>query len=81
MIEGRGSDDGFATVRRLAHARPDLMDRLIDVVARAAPLGSVVAVEGDTALDPLDLPVGPWESRPVPPAILHFWRPAQAPPQ
>jgi uroporphyrinogen decarboxylase len=35
MVEGRGSHDDFATVRRLAHARPDLMDRLIDVVARA----------------------------------------------
>jgi len=35
MIEGRGSDDDFTLVRRLAHARPDLMDRLIDVVARA----------------------------------------------
>lgn len=63
------------------HPRRDDLLTLIDVVARAAPPGSVVAVEGDTALDPLDLPVGPWESRPVPPAILHFWRPAQAPPQ
>ena len=35
MIEGRGSEDDFTLVRRLAHARPDLMDRLIDVVARA----------------------------------------------
>ena len=34
MIEGGASDD-FATVRRMAHARPDLLDRLIDVVARA----------------------------------------------
>jgi uroporphyrinogen decarboxylase len=34
MIEGGASDD-FATVRRMAHARPDLMDRLIDVNARA----------------------------------------------
>jgi uroporphyrinogen decarboxylase len=34
MIEGGGSGD-FAAVRRLAHARPDLMDRLIDVNARA----------------------------------------------
>ncbi len=33
MIEGGGSDD-FATVRRMAHARPDLMDRLIDVIAK-----------------------------------------------
>jgi len=35
MVEGRGSDDDFTLVRRLAHARPDLMDRLIDVIARA----------------------------------------------
>jgi uroporphyrinogen decarboxylase len=35
MIEGRGSADGFASVRRLAHARPDLLDRLVDINARA----------------------------------------------
>ena len=34
MIEGGGSRD-FATVRRLALARPDLLDRLISVVSRA----------------------------------------------
>jgi uroporphyrinogen decarboxylase len=34
MIEGGGSE-GFPTVRRLAHARPDLLDALIDVVTRA----------------------------------------------
>jgi uroporphyrinogen decarboxylase len=34
MIEGRGSDD-FASVRRMAYARPDLLHRLIDVNARA----------------------------------------------
>lgn len=34
MIEGRGSDD-FATVRRMAYGRPDLLRRLIDVNARA----------------------------------------------
>jgi uroporphyrinogen decarboxylase len=34
MIEGAGSSD-FAAVRRLAHARPDLLDALVDVVARA----------------------------------------------
>jgi uroporphyrinogen decarboxylase len=34
MIEGSGSDD-FATVRRLAHARPDLLDALVEVVTRA----------------------------------------------
>jgi uroporphyrinogen decarboxylase len=35
MIEGRGSADDFTTVRRFAHARPDLMDRIVDVNARA----------------------------------------------
>ena len=35
MIEGRGSDDGFATVRRMAHSRPDLLAALVDVNARA----------------------------------------------
>ena len=34
MIEG-GSSDGFSTVRRMIHARPDLIDRIIDVNARA----------------------------------------------
>jgi len=35
MIEGRGSDDDFATVRRMAAARPDLLQRLVDVNAAA----------------------------------------------
>jgi uroporphyrinogen decarboxylase len=35
MIEGRGSDDDFAKVRRMACARPDLLARLVDVNARA----------------------------------------------
>jgi uroporphyrinogen decarboxylase len=35
MIEGRGSSDDFATVRRMAYARPYLLDRLVDVNARA----------------------------------------------
>ncbi len=34
MIEGRGSSD-FATVRTMAYARPDLMDRLVALNARA----------------------------------------------
>jgi uroporphyrinogen decarboxylase len=34
MVEGRSSD-GFPTMRRMVHARPDLVDRLIDVNARA----------------------------------------------
>jgi uroporphyrinogen decarboxylase len=34
MIEGAGSAD-FATVRRMVHERPDLLQRLVDVNARA----------------------------------------------
>jgi uroporphyrinogen decarboxylase len=34
MIEGRGSDD-FATVRTMVAARPDLVDRIVDINARA----------------------------------------------
>jgi uroporphyrinogen decarboxylase len=34
MIEGRSSD-GFPAVRSMVHARPDLIDRIIDVNARA----------------------------------------------
>ena len=35
MVEGRGSDDGFAAVRRMAHARPELLSALVDINARA----------------------------------------------
>lgn len=35
MIEGRGSDDQFASVRRLAYLRPDLLAKLVEVNARA----------------------------------------------
>jgi uroporphyrinogen decarboxylase len=34
MIEGGGSSD-FATVRRMQHARPDLLDRIVAINARA----------------------------------------------
>jgi uroporphyrinogen decarboxylase len=37
MIEGGGSSD-FAAVRRMAYARPDLLQRLVDVNARAVAL-------------------------------------------
>ena len=33
MIEGGGSDDGFARVRRMAHARPDLLERVVSINA------------------------------------------------
>jgi uroporphyrinogen decarboxylase len=35
MVEGGGSHDDFAAVRRMACARPDLLARLVDVNARA----------------------------------------------
>jgi uroporphyrinogen decarboxylase len=35
MIEGGGSADGFARVRRMVAARPDLLARVVDVNARA----------------------------------------------
>ncbi|MEO6748420.1 MAG: uroporphyrinogen decarboxylase [Casimicrobiaceae bacterium] len=35
MIEGGGSDDGFARVRRMAVERPDLLQRIVDVNAEA----------------------------------------------
>ena len=35
MIEGRGSGDDFASVRRLAAMRPDLLAKLVDVNTRA----------------------------------------------
>jgi uroporphyrinogen decarboxylase len=38
MIEGRGSDDDFAKVRRMAYARPDLLGRLIDVNSQSVTL-------------------------------------------
>jgi uroporphyrinogen decarboxylase len=35
MIEGRGSGDEFASVRRMAYMRPDLLAKLVDVNTRA----------------------------------------------
>jgi uroporphyrinogen decarboxylase len=51
MIEGSGSAD-FATVRRMAAARPDLLRRLVDVNARAvaAYLNEQIAHGADAAM-------------------------------
>jgi uroporphyrinogen decarboxylase len=51
MIEGRGSTD-FATVRRMAYARPDLLARLIDVNARAVAryLNEQIAAGADAVM-------------------------------
>lgn len=56
------------------HARRLDLLALIDALRTAAPPGSVLAVEADTAFDPAALPAGSWESRPIPPAVLHLWR-------
>lgn len=47
---------------------------LIEVMMRAAPAGSIVVVEADTSFDMALLPdAAAWETREVPPAVLHFW--------
>jgi uroporphyrinogen decarboxylase len=51
MIEGRGSAD-FANVRRMAHARPELLARLVEVNARAvtAYLNEQIAAGADAVM-------------------------------
>ena len=51
MIEGGGGSD-FATVRRMAYARPDLLERLVDVNARAvaAYLNEQIACGADAVM-------------------------------
>ena len=51
MIEGAGSAD-FATVRRMAYARPDLLQRLVEVNARAvvAYLDEQIAAGADAVM-------------------------------
>lgn len=51
MIEGGGSAD-YASVRRMAHARPDLLERIVDVNARAvtAYLDAQVAAGADVLM-------------------------------
>ena len=51
MIEGGGSAD-YASVRRMAHARPDLLDHIVDVNARAvtAYLDAQVAAGADVLM-------------------------------
>jgi 16S rRNA (guanine966-N2)-methyltransferase len=54
--------------------RWDELRGLIEAMMRAAPAGSVVVVEADTSFDATLLPeVTAWETREVPPAVLHFW--------
>ena len=51
MIEGGGSDD-FANVRKMAYARPDLLDRLVSINARAiaAYLREQIATGADAVM-------------------------------
>lgn len=51
MIEGRGGSD-FATVRRMAYARPDLLERIVDINAQAvaAYLDQQVAAGADVVM-------------------------------
>ena len=47
---------------------------LIAAMQGAAPPGSLVVVESDNTFDAAALPGDGWESRPIPPAVLHMWR-------
>jgi 16S rRNA (guanine966-N2)-methyltransferase len=52
--------------------REDDLMALITVAIAEAPAGSTIVVESDTAFDAATLPhPGTWESRAVPPAVLH----------
>jgi len=52
---------------------------LIEVMMRGAPAGSTIVVEADTSFDAAMLPdAAAWDTRPVPPAVLHFWRVSRA---
>jgi uroporphyrinogen decarboxylase len=53
MVEGSGSADGFARVRRMAHARPDLLARVVDVNATA--VAAYLAAQVDAGADALML--------------------------
>jgi 16S rRNA (guanine966-N2)-methyltransferase len=55
--------------------RRDTLMTLVDSLRTAAPAGSTVVVEADTGFDAAALPVaGSWESRAMPPAVLHLLR-------
>jgi 16S rRNA (guanine966-N2)-methyltransferase len=53
--------------------RWDELRALIEVMMRAAPAGSLMVVEADTSFDATLLPEAVWETREVPPAVMHFW--------
>jgi 16S rRNA (guanine966-N2)-methyltransferase len=59
----------------VGHEHRTALLALIDTMRLAAPPGSTIVVEADTAFDPADLPdAAAWDPRPVPPAVLYFHR-------
>ena len=53
--------------------RWDELRALVEAMLQAAPAGSVMVVEADTSFDASLLPEpSAWETREVPPAVLHF---------
>jgi 16S rRNA (guanine966-N2)-methyltransferase len=58
-----------------SHARHAELLALVDTVRQAAPEGSTLVVEADTAFDAALLPdSAAWESRPIPPAAIYLLR-------
>ena len=54
--------------------RWDDLAALVEAVMQKAPAGSTVVVEADTTFDRGLLPdPAAWETREIPPAVLHFW--------
>ena len=51
--------------------RADELFSLIQAVAAASPAGSTLVVESDDTFDAAALPGAGWESRLIPPAVLH----------
>lgn len=84
LLWGRRMPDVPVTARWIVFVSPPwsfFADRtaelsaLVEALLRAAPAGSTVVVESDTAFDPAGLPdPSGWESRPIPPAVLHLHR-------
>ena len=52
--------------------RADDLMALIKATMAAAPAGSTLVVESDHTFDAAALPGTGWESRPIPPAVLHL---------
>lgn len=52
--------------------RSDELLALIEAMLAAAPEGSTMVVESDGTFDVAALPGTGWESRPIPPAVLHI---------